>query len=377
MTGRLYDKVVVILIVIMLIISPSVALADAPKVTASAALLLDIETGQIYFAKNHMIRHEPASLTKIMTAVIALENGNLNDVVTVGEAAAVVSTGSIIDLRKGEKITLEELLKAALVCSANDSTVAIAEHVGGSHDRFVAMMNKKAEALGLFGTRFINTNGYHDPNHYTTAYDLAVTRYALGNPKINELVQTREITVKWVEPANREEKISNSNRLLTSGYEGVDGVKTGTTPMAGNCLIATATRDDRRLVAVALDSDNRYQDCVKMFDYGFNVIRPVSIITAGQVIAKPVVQDGVNPAVEAIAEKELQIRMDPGELSKLEKRLEINEPLTAPIKKGQKLGEVVYTNRNQELGRVNLVAGADVFRKGLHRQIWDKLFIYQ
>jgi len=378
MAARLNYKVIVILVVTISIISTSAALADVPKVTADAALLIDVETGQIYFAKNHMVRCEPASLTKIMTAVIALENGNLNDVVTVGGKAAAVSMGSIIDLRKGEKITLEELLKAALVCSANDSTVAIAEHVGGSHDRFIAMMNKKAGALGLFGTRFANTNGYHDPNHYTTAYDLAVlTRYALGNPKINELVQTRETTVRWVEPANREIKISNSNRLLTSGYEGVDGVKTGTTPMAGNCLIASATRDGRRMVAVALHSDNRYQDCVKMFDYGFNVIRPISIITSGQVIANPVVEGGVNPEVEAVAEKELQIRLDPDELPKLEKRLEIKEPLAAPVKKGQKLGEVIYTYRNQEMGRVNLVAGADVFRKGLHRQVWDKLFADQ
>ncbi|MCG9969374.1 D-alanyl-D-alanine carboxypeptidase [Pelotomaculum terephthalicicum JT] len=376
MATRLHRKVFVVIAAIILTILPGAAYADFPRVTAAAAVLLDVETGQIYFAKNHMVRREPASLTKIMTAVIALENSDLNDVVTVRGMAAAVSEGSIIELRKGEKITLGELLKAALVCSANDSTVAIAEHVGGSHDRFIAMMNKKAGVLGLFGTRFANTNGYHDPNHYTTAYDLAVlTRYALGNPKFNELVQTRETTVRWVEPAQREEKIANTNRLLTGGYEGVDGVKTGTTSMAGNCLIASSTRDGRRLIAVALHSDNRYQDCAKMFDYGFTVIRPLSIITSGQVVANPAVEGGVTPAVEAVAGEELQVRMDPDELSKLEKRLNINEPLAAPIKKGQKLGEVVYTYRSQELGRVNLVAGADVFRKGWHRQVWDKLFI--
>lgn len=378
MLARFHRKILFILVVIIASISPGAAYAELPRVTADAAVLIDVETGQIYFAKNHTVRREPASLTKIMTAVIALENGDLNDVVTVGGKAAAVSMGSIIELRKGEKITLGELLKAALVCSANDSTVAIAEHVGGSHDRFIALMNKKAGALGLFGTRFANTNGYHDPNHYTTAYDLAVlTRYALGSPKFNELVQTRETTVRWIEPANREEKISNTNRLLTSGYEGVDGVKTGTTSMAGNCLIASSTRDGRRLIAVALHSDNRYQDCAKMLDYGFNVICPLSIITAGQVVANPAVEGGINPAVEAVAEKELQVCMDPEELSKLEKRLNIKEPLSAPIKKGQKLGEVVYTYRDQELGRVNLVAGADVVRKGWHRQVWDKLFMYQ
>ncbi|MDF9408584.1 D-alanyl-D-alanine carboxypeptidase [Pelotomaculum isophthalicicum JI] len=374
MLARFHRKVLFILVVTILSIAPGAAYAGLPRVTADAAVLIDVETGQIYFAKNHTVRREPASLTKIMTAVIALENGDLNDVVTVGGKAAAVSEGSTIELNKGEKITLGELLKAALVCSANDSTVAIAEHVGGSHDRFIALMNKKAGALGLLGTRFANTNGYHDPNHYTTAYDLAVlTRYALGIPKFNELVQTRETTVRWTEPADRGEKIGNTNRLLTSGYEGVDGVKTGTTSMAGNCLIASSTRDGRRLIAVALHSDDRYQDCARMFDYGFNVIRPLSIITSGQAVANPVVEGGVSPAVEAVAEKELQVRMDPEEIPKLEKRLHINEPLAAPIKKGQKLGEVVYTYKNQELGRVNLLAGADVLRKGWHRQIWDKL----
>jgi len=374
MLARFHGRVLSILVLIILVVSPGTAYAELPRVTASAAVLIDVESGQIYFAKNHTVRREPASLTKIMTAVIALENGDLNDVVTVGGEAAAISEGSTIELNKGEKITLGELLKAALICSANDSTVAIAEHVGGSEGRFIALMNKKAGALGLFGTRFANTNGYHDPNHYTTAYDLAfLTRYALGNPKFNELVQTRETTVRWIEPAAREEKIGNTNRLLTGGYEGADGVKTGTTSMAGNCLIASSTKEGRRLIAVALHSDDRYRDCVKMFDYGFKVIRPLSIIASGQTAANPAVEGGASPAVEAVAEKELQVRLDPEELPKLEKRLNINEPLAAPIKKGQKVGEVVCIYKNQELGRVNLLAGADVLKKGWPRQVWDKL----
>lgn len=368
-------KTVILLGLLLSLVVPGAAMAAAPRVTAGAAVLVDVETGQVYFAKNHTRRAEPASLTKIMTAVVALENGNLNDVVTVGGRAASVSMGSIIDLRKGEKITLEELLKAALVCSANDSTVAIAEHVGGSHDRFITMMNAKAAALGLFGTRYTNTNGYHNPNHYTTAYDLAVlTRYALGHPKFNELVQTQETTVHWVEPPKREEKLRNSNRLLFGDYEGVDGVKTGTTPMAGNCLIASATRDGRRLIAVALNSDNRYQDCIRMFDYGFKVVKPVSVVSAGEVLANPAVNGGSYPAVEAVPEKSLEIRLDPDDLPKLEKKVEVNESPAAPLKKGQKLGEAIYILRGQELGRVNLVAGADVPRKGWHRQLWDKVF---
>lgn len=360
---------------ILFLIFPRMAAAQAPGVTADAAVLLDVETGQIYFARNHTRRAEPASLTKIMTAVVALENGNLEDVVTVGGRPASVSMGSIIDLKKGEKIKLEELLKAALVCSANDSTVAIAEHVGGTHDHFIKMMNAKAAALGLFGTRYANTNGYHNPNHYTTAYDLALlTRYALGHPKFNELVQTREATVHWVEPPDREEKLRNSNRLLFGEYEGIDGVKTGTTPMAGNCLVASASRDGRRLIAVALHSDNRYQDCVRMLDYGFKSIRPVTVVEAGEMIANPAVTGGVQPSVEAVAERSLDVRLDPDDLPKLERRVEVAEKRAAPVKLGQNLGEAIYSLRGQELGRVNLVAGAAVPRAGWHRQLWDKVF---
>lgn len=354
---------------------PAPALAVPPRVTADAAVLVDVETGQIYFAKNHTRRVEPASLTKLMTAVVAVENGNLNDVVTVSSRAAYVEMGSIIDIRKGEKITLEELLKAALVCSANDATVAVAEHVGGNHGRFIKMMNAKAASLGLFKTRYANTNGYHDPNHYTTAQDLAVlTRYALGHPKINELVQTRETTVRWVEPPQREEKISNSNRLLSGDYEGIDGVKTGTTPMAGNCLIASATRDGRRLIAVALHSDNRYLDCVRMFDYGFKVVKPVSVVSSGEALARLEVREGAAPAVGAVAEKDLEVRLDPDDLPKLERTVELVEPPEAPLKKGQKLGEAACFLQGQELGRVGLVAAEDVPRRGWARQIWDKVF---
>jgi D-alanyl-D-alanine carboxypeptidase (penicillin-binding protein 5/6) len=368
-------KIVFLMMLIMLLVSPAAVLAEAPRVSAGAAVLMDVTTGQLYFTKNATKRAEPASLTKLMTAVVAVENGKLEDVVTITSRSSSVEMGSIIDLRKGEKITLEELLKAALVISANDSTVAIAEHVGGSHDRFVRMMNAKAGALGLFGTRYINTNGYHHPNHYTTARDLAVlTRYALGIPKINELVQTREATVRWVEPQEREEKIANSNRLLTSGYDGIDGVKTGTTPMAGNCLIASATREGRRLIAVALNCYDRYRDCATLLDYGFEVVKPVDVAGAGEKITQANVTGGVQAAVDAVAADTLKVWIDPDFLPKLEQRLEIQEVLQAPVKKGQVLGEAVYSLDGQELGRVNLVASTDIPRQGWHRQIWDKVF---
>lgn len=368
-------RLIFLFVFLVAAVFPEAAAAAAPRVTADAAVLIDVETGQIYFAKNHTRRAAPASLTKIMTAVIAVENSSLDDVVTIDSSSASVSMGSIIDLRKGEKITLGELLTAALVASANDSTVAIACHVGGSHARFITMMNAKAAALGLSNTRFANTNGYHDPNHYTTAYDLArLSRYALGHPKINELVQTREATVHWLEPPDREEKIKNSNRLLFGDYEGIDGVKTGTTPLAGNCLVASATREGRRLIAVALHSNDRYRDCLNMFDYGFKVVRPVTVAEEGVAVTSVQVTGGIKDEVDAVAENALEIRIDPDDLPRLEKKVEVKDPAAAPIKKGQYLGECVYLVKGQELGRVRLLAGEEVLRPGWHRQIWDKVF---
>lgn len=375
MSGLPRFKIWLLLILILTLFCPHAALASAPRVSASAAVLMDVTTGQLYFAKNAARRAAPASLTKLMTAVVAVENGKLDDVVTVTGRSSSVEEGSIIDLRKGEKITLEELLKAALVTSANDSTVAIAEHVGGSHDRFVSMMNAKAFALGLYGTRYVNTNGYHHPNHYTTARDLAVlTRYALGLPRINDLVQTKETTVYWVEPQDREEKITNSNHLLASDYTGIDGVKTGTTPMAGNCLIASATREDRRLIAVALNCYDRYRDCITLLDYGFEVIKPVAVAGAGDKVTQAAVTGGVQPVVDAVAKDTLEVRIDPDFMPKLEQRLEVKETVQAPVKKGQELGQAVYFLDGQKLGQVSLVAAADIPRPGWHRQVWDKVF---
>ena len=167
-----------------------------PKVTASAACLMDVSSGQIYYQKEGDKRREPASLTKIMTGILAIEKGNLKDIVTVKKRAAAVSMGQDIGLNTGDRLYLEDLLKAALMYSANDSTIAIGEHIAGNHDDFVKMMNDKARELGMKNTQFANTNGFHHPNHYTTANDLAIlTSYALKNKTFARFVATKEATI--------------------------------------------------------------------------------------------------------------------------------------------------------------------------------------
>jgi len=328
---------------------------------------MDAESGRVYFAKNAEKRHYPASLTKIMTAVIALESGNLEETVMVNQTE---SEGTVIDLQTGDKLTLEELLKAALICSANDATVAIAEYVGGRYNNFIHMMNVKAKALGAFNSHYTNTNGLHDPGHYCTAYDMAlITRYALHNPQFAGLVQTREATIKWQHP-ERELTVLNSNRLLFSGYPGINGVKTGTTAMAGNCLIASATRNGKQLIAVVLSSADRYYDARVLLNYGFEEIHPLIILSAGEPAVAVAIQEGETSTVDVIVKNDLELYLAEKDIAYLERKIYLPKVIKAPVQKGEKLGYVVYYLGGQELGRSDLVAGRQVRQAAWYRRIW-------
>lgn len=368
-------KLIVTMLIAGLAFTPGMpAYAAAPRVTAAAAILIDASTGQVLYAKKADQRRSPASLTKIMTAMIALEYGNLDDIVTVSGRAAGVSVGSVIDLRLGEQITLENLLKAALITSANDSTVAIAEHVAGSHEAFLELMNNKALAMGAKGTRYSNTNGYSDPNHYTTARDLAViTRYALNSPRFNSFVSTREDTVHWVSN-DRVLDIKNTNRLLRDdAYPDIDGVKTGSAIKAGKCLIASATRDHRRLVAVVLHSQNRYRDASILLDYGFDQVVPMVMCRAGDRIAVQAVRGGEKNVVAAAARDEVQVYLDEENIPRVLKIVRLYPAPEAPVSQGQIVGEVEYQLDDQKLGSTPLVAQEDVWPKTAIERFWHKL----
>jgi D-alanyl-D-alanine carboxypeptidase (penicillin-binding protein 5/6) len=335
-------------------------------VTADAAILVDAATGHVLYGKNEHHQKDPASLTKVMTAIVALEVGRPDDVVTVSKRAARFERGSIIDIRDGEQITLENLLKAALIMSANDSTIAIAEHVAGDYDLFIHWMNLKARELGATNTRFVNTHGFTHPNHDSTAYDLAlIARYALRIPQFAALVRTRSVTVYW-HNSDRKQRIRNTNRLLHSDFEGIDGVKTGTTSMAGHCLIASATRDGRQLIAVILHSDGRYYDAQKLLTYGFE-IEPVEVATAGDRLTRLRVRDGTRPDVTVVPAETVKLPIPQEQLPKLGKEVRLHEDLVAPIAAGQPLGEMIFLIQGRELGRVALVAGYAV-----EREVWYK-----
>ena len=252
-----------------LFVSVSGKVLAAPSVSAQKAILMDQETGRILYEKDAHTQSRIASITKIMTAILAVESGKLDQEVTVS-ANAAGTEGSSLYLKAGEKIKLEDLVYGLMLRSGNDGAVAIAEFVGGSLDGFVYMMNEKAKEIGMENTHFSNPHGLDDhEGHYSTAYDMAVlTRYSMGNDRYKEIAGTKVHTApnpdeKW------DRKWKNKNRLLTELYKYSTGGKTGYTKLAKRTLVSTASKDGENLIAVTLNGPDDWNDHIGMFEYGF------------------------------------------------------------------------------------------------------------
>ncbi|MBI5167305.1 MAG: D-alanyl-D-alanine carboxypeptidase [candidate division NC10 bacterium] len=245
---------------------------EGPQLQASSAILMDKETGQVLYEKDARERRPPASTTKILTALLVLERGKLGDRVRVSAKAASIG-GLSLGLKKGQRILLKDLVTGMLLKSANDAALAAAEHVAGSEEAFVDMMNARVRAWGLKDTYFVNSHGLHNPDHYSTAYDLAViARRALENPAFSRLVRSREATVAiGTRRRGRVRVLKNYNRLL-NGFEGADGIKTGYTKEAGRTLVASASRGGRQLIAVLLNDPSRWMDAAALLEYGFELL---------------------------------------------------------------------------------------------------------
>ncbi|MDP4096685.1 D-alanyl-D-alanine carboxypeptidase [Paenibacillus sp. P96] len=255
--------------------APEIAHPPEPANHAEAAALIDVASGRILYEKQGDQQMRIASLTKIMTAIVAIEHGSLKGEVTVSRKA-FAKEGSSLFLKLGEQMKLEDMLYGLMLRSGNDAATAIAEHVGGSEEGFVFLMNAKAEELGLNHTHFANPHGLDEEDHYSTANDLAkLTAYALQNPVFREIVKTE---AKKAPNPNEQWDYSwqNKNKMLRL-YEGADGVKTGYTKKAFRCLVSSATRDGRQLAAVTLNDGDDWNDHSRMLDYGFRYYPVVEI----------------------------------------------------------------------------------------------------
>ncbi|HEY8551998.1 MAG TPA: D-alanyl-D-alanine carboxypeptidase family protein [Thermaerobacter sp.] len=339
-----------------------------PAPDAAAAIVVDATSGQVLYAHNAHQRRPPASTTKILTAIVALEYGSLDDVVTVSERAAATE-GSTMDLEPGQRYTLRELLWGLMLESGNDAAVAIAEHISGSEAAFARLMNETALRLGLRDTHFTNPHGLHDPGHYTTAYDLAVmTRYALANEYFARLVcQPEKVLCRgdgdWVRV------LGSTNRLLWY-HEWIRGVKTGTTGPAGPCLVSSGERDGRRLIVVVLASGDRWGDSQRLLEWGFRAFRPVTGGHRGEVLGRVPVRDGRRSAVEAQLEEDLGVLVPPAVAPRVRRVVELARAVAAPVVAGQRVGTARLeldgvTLAAQPLVAATAVPAAPWWRRGL------------
>lgn len=334
-----------------LVISPSDKL---PNLTARSAVVLDAATGMVIYSRDMDARRYPASTTKIMTLIVALEQGNLYGIVTVSKNAAGME-GSTLWLEPGDKVPLGELLYGMMMSSGNDATIAVAEHIAGSVPAFVHMMNEKAEEIGAKDTHFVNPNGLPDEKHYSTAHDLAlIAAYGYRFPKFEEIVSTRETTFPWVKDDSR--RLRNENQMLWL-YDGGNGVKTGYTDAAGRCLVSGAKEKGLQLVAVVLDSVYMWNDSIALLDYGFDHVLPEDIFHKGQVICSVPVSGFLQGEVELKIAKDLAVaQLKNGQKVEYDQKLEVPESLDAPVKEGDKVGRLVLTRDGNEVGAVDLLA---------------------
>jgi len=324
--------------------------ARAVETSATAAILMDMDSGRVLYERNAGARMLIASTTKLMTALVAIRDGRLSDVVKVSREAAYTE-GSSMYLKEGEELTLETLLYGLLLCSGNDAAVAIAEHVGGSVEGFVERMNDTALALGMENSSFANPNGLDDENHYSTARDMALlARAAVENETLLRIASTRTVTVGG-------RTMTNHNKLL-SYMDGCVGLKTGYTKAAGRTLVSCAERGGQRLIAVTLQDGNDWADHQALYEYGFSAYPAHRAAQLGRELTREAVEGGVKNAMPLIAADSFAYPLAQGE--KLETDLELDRPLTAPLMAGTRVGRAVFTLKGKEVGRVDLLCGETV-----------------
>jgi D-alanyl-D-alanine carboxypeptidase (penicillin-binding protein 5/6) len=348
-----------------------VAEAKMENVKAESYVLMDADSGEILVAENENKRLPPASMTKLMTLILgveALEAGKveLKDKVIASENAWKMG-GSQIYLEPGEAMTYEEMLIAIAAGSANDACVAVAEHLEGTHQSFVEKMNDKARDLGLKDTQFINSYGLPAEGHYSSAYDMAViARYALSHPRILEYTLIKEYNLRQGKFV-----LYNTNKLLW-WYQGADGFKTGWTNEAKYCLTSTVKRDGLRLISVVMASPEvrgHFRDSMELYNYGFAKYAYKSFFARDSVCGIVQVGKGMEDGVEAVAIEDAGTIYSKGDKANLTIKKELIPYISAPIKKGQKLGEIQIFKDEDLQKTIDIVSSKDVARSGLIRAI--------
>ena len=344
------------------------------NIQAKSAILMEQSTGKILYEQDAHIKLAPASVTKVMTILLiyeAVEQGKISwdDMVTVSANAAGMG-GSQIFLAENEQQSVRDLTKSIVIASANDAAVAMGEFISGNMESFATLMNERAASLGMANTNFVNACGLDDPNHYTTAYDIALMSREL---MVNH-PQVKEFTTVWMDTithrtARGEEEfgLTNTNRLLR-WYDGITGLKTGSTGEALYCLAGTATRDNMGLVAVVLAApspDLRFLETARLLDHGFANYAVVSGEPASTEVGTVRIFKGEQEEVAVAVRTDVAVVVPKNAVSELQREVRMVDALYAPIQQGAKAGEVIYSFNGEEVGRSVLVVTQNVERAGI------------
>ena len=362
----------------LILVLGTVLTANAtPSLSAKSAILIEAQSGKVLYQQNAFVRLPMASTTKIMTAIVAIESGNIGRTVSVSSDAVGIE-GSSVYLYPNEKLTLEQLIYALLLESANDAATAIAIEVAGSVDAFAALMNQKAEELGLTATHFTNPHGLDNEEHYTTAYDLAcIAAYALKNETFRKLCSTGRMTI----PLKGDEGtrvLVNHNKML-SRYEGTIGVKTGFTKRSGRCLVSAAERDGLTLVAVTLNAPDDWNDHEKMLDFGFERYENESLAEKGG-LTLPLSVVGGDTEYVLTSNTEALSAMLTKSHGNITYRVEADHILYAPIARGTVVGKVIYSCDGEDIASSELITLNEVAYKKAEKQgffAWLKALIFR
>ena len=360
-------RTLLITLFIVLIIT-SYSFCEKPAISAQSAVLIDAQSGRVLLEYNPHIKLPMASTTKIMTALIALENGELKDKVKIDKDAVGIE-GSSIYLYENEYITLEDLLYGLMLRSGNDSAMAIAKHIGGDLEGFVQMMNKKAREIGANNSNFTNPHGLHDDNHYSTAYDLAlITREAMKIEEFKKISKTK----RWKANRDKNNLFYNKNDTLWD-YEGGDGVKIGYTKRAGRCLVSSATRMDTQLISVVLNDGNWFNDCYRLMDYGFDNFDTYVIFDKGQYFNKISVENGIKDFTPIIVKDSFSYPLQEEEIERIKLYVDLPDIIKAPIKKNEPIGNVAVYLDGKLIHEEKLITRENINKLGPINKILKKL----
>ncbi len=347
------------------------------KLDSLSAVLMEPESGEVLYQLNADQKLPPASVTKLMVMLLVLEaldknQIKLTDVISASPEACKMG-GSQIWLEPGEEMTVAELLKAVCIVSANDASYALAEHIAGSEENFIALMNKRAKALGLATTHYVNTTGLEPdsggPGNTTTAMDMAkLARKVVKHPLVFKW------TGVWIDSLRGGKSFLRNTNNLVRFYQGCDGLKTGFTNEAGFCLVATAKRQGIRLIAVTMKaptSQIRSRDISKLFNYGFAQYKSEKIYQGGEIIGKVTVFKGKQRAVNAVVPRELTAVLKRNYQGEIKRRVRLYPIVNAPLQKGQKIGEVMLTADGKICGNMELVADQTVEKSPFLEMCWQ------